>query len=63
MDAIDAAALANWSADDLALFLFIGLKPDGEYVGGKMEPVIEHNTSQLTDDDRTAMAAFFKREL
>lgn len=63
VDAIDAAALANWSADDLALFLFIGLKPDGEYVGGKMEPVIEHNTSQLTDDDRTAMAAFFKREL
>ncbi|MEX0739897.1 MAG: cytochrome c [Pseudohongiella sp.] len=63
VDAIDADALANWSEDDLALFLFIGLKPDGEYVGGKMEPVIEHNTSQLTDADRAAMAAFLKRGL
>lgn len=58
--AIDTEALANWSEDDLALFLFIGLKPDGEYVGGKMEPVIEHNTGQLTDEDRQAMAAFLK---
>ncbi len=60
VDAIDAEALANWSQEDLALFLFIGLKSDGEYVGGKMEPVIEHNTSQLTDEDRLAMAAFLK---
>lgn len=59
--AIDAAALRGWSEDDMALFLFLGLLPDGEYVGGKMEPVIEHNTGQLTDEDRQAMAAFFKR--
>jgi mono/diheme cytochrome c family protein len=59
--AIDAAALSGWSEDDMALFLFLGLLPDGEYVGGKMEPVIEHNTGQLTDEDRQAMAAFFKR--
>lgn len=58
---IDAAAMEKWSEDDLALFLFLGLKPDGEFVGGKMEPVIEHNTGQLTDEDRKAMAAFFKR--
>lgn len=63
VDAIDADALANWSEDDLALFLFIGMKPNGEFVGGKMEPVIEHNTGQLTDEDRQAMAAFFKRGL
>ncbi len=63
VDAIDAEALASWSQDDLALFLFIGLKPDGEYVGGKMEPVIEHNTSQLTDTDRQAMAAFLKHRI
>jgi len=63
VEAINTEALANWSEDDLALFLFIGLKPDGDYVGGKMEPVIEHNTGQLTDEDRQAMAAFFKRGL
>lgn len=63
VQAIDAEALTNWGEEDLALFLFIGLKPDGEYVGGKMDPVIEHNTGQLTDEDRQAMAAFFKRGL
>lgn len=61
-DAIDAEAMKNWSEDDFTFFLFLGMKPDGEFVGGKMEPVIEHNTSLLTDDDRQAMAAFFKRQ-
>ncbi|MBU2097908.1 MAG: cytochrome c [Gammaproteobacteria bacterium] len=61
--AINSEALSGWSEDDLALFLFLGLLPDGEYVGGKMEPVIEHNTGQLTDEDRMAMAVFFKRGL
>ena len=61
--AIDAESLRSWSEEDMALFLWLGLMPDGEYVGGKMEPVIEHNTGQLTDEDRQAMAAFFKRGL
>ena len=59
-DAIDPAALANWSADDFAFFLFLGMKPDGDYIGGEMESVIEHNTAMLTDEDRGALAAFFK---
>ena len=63
VQAINAEALAGWSEEDLALFLWLGLKPDGEYVGGKIEPVIEHNTGQLTEEDRQAMAAFFKRGL
>jgi len=58
---LTAAALADWSESDFELFLFLGLKPDGEFVGGKMDPVIEHNTSQLTEEDRQAMAAFFMR--
>ncbi len=61
VEAIDADALNNWSQDAFALFLTLGLKPDGEFVGGKMEPVIEHNTSRLTEDDRKAMVAFFLR--
>lgn len=59
--AMDAEALSSWSEDDFELFLFMGLKPDGDFVGGKMDPVIEHNTSQLTEEDRQAMAAFFIR--
>gem|GEM_PF-5619083 len=38
------------------------MKPDEEYVGGEMESVIAHNTSLLTEEDRRAMAEFFKFE-
>ncbi|MEZ5552401.1 MAG: cytochrome c [Pseudomonadales bacterium] len=61
VEAIDAPALADWSAQDFVLLLSLGLKPDGEFVGGKMEPVVEHNTSRLTSDDQKALAAFFIR--
>ena len=61
VEAIDAAALADWTAKDFMLLLSIGLKPDGDFVGGEMEAVIEHNTSQLTSDDQRALAAFFIR--
>jgi len=61
-DAIDAEALRGWSTDDFAFFLFLGMKPDEEYVGGEMEAVIADNTSQLSEEDRQAMAAFFKYE-
>jgi len=59
---MDAEAMQNWSEEDMAFFLFLGIKPDGEFVGGKMEAVIEHNTSRLTAEDQQAMAAFFKRQ-
>jgi len=59
VDAIDGEALAEWSQDDFVLFLSLGLKPDGEFVGGEMEKVIEHNTSRLATEDKEAMAAYF----
>ncbi|MGE0623606.1 MAG: cytochrome c [Pseudomonadales bacterium] len=62
VEAIDPEALADWSREAFALFLSLGLKPDGEFVGGEMEPVIEHNTSRLSNEDRQALAAFFVRE-
>lgn len=58
---LDHEELAEWSEEDFAFFLFLGLKPDDEFVGGEMEAVIEHNTSKLTDEDRAALAAFFIR--
>jgi mono/diheme cytochrome c family protein len=61
MPAISPDALADWTQNDLVLLLLLGLKPDDDYVGGDMGSVIEHNTSQLTDDDRLALAAFLKR--
>ena len=61
VEAIDTVALESWTKEDFAFFLFLGMKPDGEYVGGEMESVIEHNTSKLNDEDRQALAAFFTR--
>ena len=61
IEPIDAEALADWKSNNFDLFLLIGLKPDGEFVGGDMNEVIEHNTSKLTDEDRDALAAYFTR--
>ncbi len=63
VEAIDTNALADWTEEDFAFFLFLGMKPDGEYVGGEMESVIEHNTSKLREEDRRALASFFTRSL
>ena len=62
VEPIDAAALADWSEEDLVLLLLLGLKPDGEYVGGAMADVVEHNTSHLDAGDQAAIAAYLKRE-
>ena len=59
--AIDSEALAGWMEEDFTFFLFFGMKPDGDFVGGEMGKVIEHNTSKLTETDREALAAFFVR--
>lgn len=61
IEAIDAAALEEWTTQNFDLFLLIGLKPDGDFPGGDMNDVIEHNTSQISDEDRDALAAFFTR--
>ena len=61
IEAIDGAAMEEWTASDLDLFLLLGLKPDGDFAGGDMNDVIEHNTSKISDEDRAALAAFFTR--
>ena len=61
IEAIDAEALEDWTTNNFDIFLLLGLKPEGEFVGGDMNEVIEHNTSRLTDEDRDALASFFTR--
>jgi mono/diheme cytochrome c family protein len=46
-----------WSQSDIASLLSDGMTPDGDYVGGAMADVIR-NTSQLSKDDRAAIAAY-----
>ena len=51
--------MSDWSAKDFAYFLESGLTPDGDTAGGAMARVIR-NTSQLSPEDRTAMAEYLK---
>jgi len=51
--------LAEWSAKDIAYFLETGQTPEGDSAGGSMVRVIR-NTSQLSAEDRAAMAEYLK---
>jgi mono/diheme cytochrome c family protein len=51
--------LGEWSAKDIAYFLETGGTPDGDTAGGSMARVIR-NTSQLSAEDRAAMAEYIK---
>jgi mono/diheme cytochrome c family protein len=56
---ITQKGLADWSESDFSYFLESGQTPDGDSVGGSMVRVIR-NTSQLSADDRAAMASYLK---
>jgi mono/diheme cytochrome c family protein len=56
---ITQKGLAEWSEKDIAYLLETGDTPDGDSVGGSMTEVIR-NTSQLSADDRAAIAAYVK---
>ena len=51
--------LEKWSVTEIAAMLETGLTADGDRVGGPMTEVV-HNTSQLSAEDRAAMAAYIK---
>lgn len=51
--------LKNWSVEDLAYTLEDGTTPDSDRVGGEMVEVVR-NTSQLSKEDRMAMAVYIK---
>ena len=56
---ITQKGLADWSEKDIAYLLETGQTPEGDTVGGSMAPVIR-NTSQLSAEDRLAMATYLK---
>ena len=56
---ITQKGLGEWSAKDIAYFLETGQMPDGDSAGGPMARVIK-NTSQLSPEDRAAMAEYLK---
>jgi len=56
---ITQKGIDDWSEKDIDYFLESGLTPDGDNAGGSMAAVIR-NTSQLTPDDRAAIADYVK---
>ena len=56
---ISQKRLGDWSAKDIAYFLETGQTPDGDTAGGSMVRVIK-NTSQLSAEDRNAIAEYVK---
>lgn len=52
-------SLAEWSVKDIAYFLETGELPEGDKAAGSMGRVIK-NTSQLSPEDRQAMAEYLK---
>ncbi len=56
---ITQKGIGKYSEKDIAYLLKTGDTPDGDSVGGGMRAVIG-NTSQLTDEDRAAMAVYLK---
>jgi mono/diheme cytochrome c family protein len=56
---ITQKGLADWTEKDVSYFLETGQTPEGDTAGGSMARVIR-NTSQLSAEDRTAMAVYLK---
>ena len=56
---ITQARLKDWELADFEYLLETGSKPDGDNVGSNMAPVIR-NTSQLSAEDRKAIAVYLK---
>ncbi len=56
---ITQKGLGDWSENDIGYFLETGDMPDGDSAGGSMRRVIR-NTSQLSPQDRAAMAEYLK---
>jgi mono/diheme cytochrome c family protein len=56
---ITQKGLGDWSEKDIAYFLETGATPDNDTAGGSMARVIK-NTSQLSGEDRTAIADYLK---
>jgi mono/diheme cytochrome c family protein len=56
---ITQQGLKDYSIKDIEYLLETGNTPEGDSVGGSMAPVIR-NTSQLTPQDRNAMAIYIK---
>ena len=52
------ANFVQWSKDDIATMLELGMTPEGDFVGGSMAHVIDNSTAKLTPADNEALTAY-----
>lgn len=57
----DLNGLHEWTVEDIAFSLKIGMKADGDFFSGSMAEVVEHGTSRLSDEDLQAIAEYLLR--
>ncbi|MCX8099767.1 MAG: cytochrome c [Geminicoccaceae bacterium] len=55
-----AKGIGKWSTNDLLGLLVIGIKPDGDFVGGDMAKVVRNGTAKLPESDREAIAEYLR---
>lgn len=54
------SGIGDWAEEDISWFLETGFLPSGDVTSGIMAEIVETGTSQLTADDREAIAIFLK---
>ena len=54
------SGVGAWSDEELAFFLEIGLKPNGDFVGGSMTAVVDKHTGKLSAADRAAIVRYLR---
>ena len=50
--------LGQWTEDDYLFLLQLGMKPDGDFVGGDMAKIVTNGTAKLSEPDRQAITRF-----
>ena len=60
---ISVQDLADWTKEDIELFLEVGVTLEGDFTGGHMADVVDYSTSQLTLSDRSAIADYLLSDM
>ena len=59
---IDALIKQGWTKDDLVFGFQIGLKPDGDVMGGAMAEVVTESLEHLSEADQIALATYLMEQ-
>lgn len=55
---VNKLAFGNWSEEDIAFALEIGMTPEGDFMGGSMSHVLENTTGKMTAEDIQAISEY-----